>query len=236
MSILTSKMKTARSDHYGSNLKLWYPCDDAGNTMSERIVGADIPDDAASEHDIPHALGMGTTANISIPNLANVNIPKQGMALVVANVSISYATISLSIGNFGAGVGLSLSGAGCGIRNSVGFVSGVTGATGPVAGNPIILSMAWDTSNMYTYVGENADAVLVDTDAISAAISAGLPAALSPVATINGTSSEADIYGIALFDFTTDGLPSDLLAGINWMKDSWLAGHKEIYSGWKSRN
>lgn len=233
MSLLTHKMKSARSDHYGKNLKLWYPCSDTGNIMSERIVGADITDANTCEHDIPHALGMGTNANMSVPNMANAKIPRKGMCLAVVNVGSIFALINIYLGHSN-GTHILLAGAGVSVSIADGVsVGGITGASGPAAGNYMVLACAWDETNLYTYLGEAADATLVDTDALPANVIASLPKTFAPNGQINGAGTESDMYGIALFDFTANGLPDDLVVGMNWMKDHWIKGDKVIYPEWK---
>ena len=231
---ITSKMKTARSDHYGSNLKVWFPCDDtSGDTLTDRINSLVVNDFGSSVYAEPHAVTFDVTAETGT-GIAAVQLPSQGVFFMIQKVVTSFALTSATLGKVDVGsTGVQLSGTGSTLKNSGGTVGGSVGGTA-AAGDIIAMAAAWDETNLYTYYGEDADLALGDTDALTAGLIAALPENLTDSIGFNTSSLPSHVYGLALFDFSTNGLPSDLLAGLNWMKDAWTSGHKEIYSPWKS--
>lgn len=237
MSIVTNKMKTARED-YGSNVKLWFPCNDgSGNIITDLVNGITISDATSATHNEPHAVSILTSANVSVPGLANIRVPKQGALMVMQKVSTSFALTTCILGNSASSAQLVLSGASASMSSSGATYTATGSMAGTVAATNVhCAAMAWNTANLYTYEGINGAAALVDTDALGAGMIAALASGfnLTPYATLN-SAFKSDLYGILLLDFSNDGLPSDLLTGINWMRSKWVAGRKEIYPEWNAR-
>lgn len=236
MSILTPKMKSARSDHYGDNCKLWMPCDDIGNSIVDRINGISISDAGIAGHDEPHAISILSTAQMSIPAMSDIVIPRQGLFVSVLKVATSFALTGPTIGRVDASNrGLQLNGAAATLKTANG-TAGPAMSAGAVAADAVCWAIAYDMDNAYSYEGIGADAALVNTVALSTALKSDLTAgvSLSSFATINSVT-QSPIYGMALFDFSNDGLPDDLLVGINWMRGQWLSGKKTLYEDWKQR-
>lgn len=224
--LLTHKMKSARTDHYGETLKLWWHCSEgSGNTITDRIAGVVATDNATLEWTVPHAAGITTAAPLVGSGIAGKSLPRQGMAILVVKPRVVIALVNVYLGAI-AGTHINLTGNAVTIRTASGeIVSGLTGAT---SATQAVIAAVWDEDNLYTYYGADADATLVDTDSLPAAVKAAIPEMFPDALTF----SENEMYGCALFDFSNSGVPADILTGINWMKDHWLAGDKVIYPEW----
>lgn len=239
MNLLTHKMKSARSDHYGRNLKIWFPASDgSGNDIVDRILGATVTDVVAAEHTEPHAVNFLSSANAVVEEIEGLVIPRRGMVLAVQKVGTSFALTTTVAGHATTFPAITVSGAAAAIA----FGSGANQVSANMAQtaaatNIHVGAAVWDADNLYSYEGINADAALVNTTALTTEVKAHLNAntALKGNMTIN-SSLASNLYGYALFDFSVKGLPSDLLTGINWMKDHWTAGDKVIYPEWVDRS
>jgi hypothetical protein len=237
MSILTNKMKNARSDHYGANCKLWLPCNEiAGNSLTDRVGGLAFPGSGAADYATAHGVNFLSTANSALAALAGISIPKQGVLMMVQKVSTSYGLTGVTLGIAPTGPSINIDGTGAiivipGATSAAAAVSGTAAAT-----NILCAVSAWDTTNLYSYEGINAAAALVTTTALAANMKAALAAntKLTGNFTINNTL-QSIVYGVVLFDFSNSGLPTDLLAGINDMRANWVQGRKQLYAGWKDR-
>lgn len=236
MSILTNKMLSARTDHYGNSCKLWFPCDDTGNSIVSRGGVVTIPDTATAEHNEPHAISLISTATLAGTGIANIQIPEIGIAMAVFKAHAIPAVSSITLGGISAENGILL---GC-LSNSL-QVGAVVEANAPVTAvsgsDYVIHAIAWDTANAYCYFDAAAtiaglSVTLEASSAINASLPPLLPANFTDKVTISNVSP-IDLFGIVLFGFNT-ALPSDVLTGVRTMAANWLKGEKTLYQPWAS--
>ncbi len=236
MTILTNRMKSLRSDHYGSSLKLWMPGDDvSGDTLASRVGGVTVTDDATAEYTEPHAVTIISSLGVAGSNIDSLQLPKKGLILAVVKGQATVALGTMTIGDESStpGVGFLLGESSANFRTGIESPIQLTRATSAASGDYISMALAWDASTITYYFGEDkADMASADSGVITAAQTAELPAPFTDKFRISAVNP-LGIFGIALFDFTNDGLPSDVLAGINWMQAEWHAGRKVIYDAWK---
>lgn len=233
MSKLTHRMKTARSDYYGSNLTIWFPCNaGSGNSITDSIAGITQTDDGSTTYTQAHAVGFNATGNRATNNLGNIIIPKQGLYVGMAKVATSFALTQLILGNSSSGPGMSLAGSALALIG-LGASCSAAVSSSAAAGDTCIWAAAWDTNNIYSYEGKNAAATLQNTTALPAAVKTALGAKTKFDSALTFLD-RSFTYGLALFDFSTGGLPSDLLTQVNWMRARWLVGDKVTPPGWKS--
>lgn len=236
MSIRTNKMLAARADHYGSTCKLWFPCTDTGNNITDIIAGVVIPDAGTAEHNEPHAISIITDANKTGTGISGIQIPRVGMAIAVFKTHAVPAVSTVLLGASVTNNGILL-----GTASNALLVNGNTEANAPVTAvigsDYAAHAIAWDTTNAYCYFDaaatkEGIAVTLESSSAISAAVAAALPAAFTDMVSISAISP-IDLFGVALFDFGS-ALPSDLLTGIQSMTANWFKGEKTLYKPWAS--
>lgn len=233
MSRLTHRMKTARSDYYGANCKIWFPANEgSGNIITDKINSLAVTDSGSATYTTANAIGFNPTANGAIAGLANIDIPKQGLLLTVQKVTTSFALTLVSLGNNTAGPGVLVGGTTAAL---VGLGAACTAnmSQTAAAGNIDCVAAAWDLNNLYAYEGINADATLRNTTALPAAVKTALAAGTNFNGQITINQDRSFLYGAVLFDFSVNGLPADLLTQINWMRQRWLVGDKVLPASWK---
>jgi len=231
MESITNKMATYRQYNNGGACKLFWPCNEgSGDTLTDKVNGIVLTDTATAEHTEPHAVGFVSASLASVTGLDQVSIGATGAALVCLKVGTSFALSDLKIGRVDIGVGLEMSGASTLLHlSSFGSVGGTCPGTA-AAGDVMSVGMAWDSTSLFTYYGEDSDLSLVDTDAFGT-LSTTLPLNFTANASVMNAVASS-IYGIAVWDFDS-GVPSDVLTAFNWMKDHWTQGDKILYPGWK---
>jgi len=237
MSIITPKMKSARTDHYGDNLKLWMTGDDvSGDALTSRVGPVTVDDDGTAEYTEAHAITIIRSSGLTGTGIDGVNLPSTGMLMLVKKSQATMVLSTVSIGNDTTGVGVLLAESVVTFKTGSEASTSLTRTTSATGGDYMAIGVAWDSSAITYYYGEDKnDMASADTDTLTAAQLAELPGAFEDNFRISAINPMG-IFGIALFDFTNDGLPSDLLTGMNWMKDEWFAGSKVIYDAWKTRS
>lgn len=234
MSLLTHRMKTARSDYYGANCQSWFPCEKgSGNLITDKITEATVSDTTAALYTTANAVTLLSTTSGAAANLAKASLKKYGVALMEMKLTTIAALSSVTFGLSSDGnYGILLSASSCMLQvGSIQKAGAPVASAGAVAGDTVVVAAAWDTINLYVYSGKNGDATLELTSALPAGLSTALPRALSPNMSVQITT-QAPLYGAALFGFT-DGLPTDVLTQINWMRQRWLVGDKVLPASWK---
>lgn len=233
MSILTSAMKTNRVVKDFPSLQLFFPFNDgSGNSVSCIKTGASVSDSGTADHNTAHAVEITTSVNTTATGLNKAKLKKHGIALAVfEQPAIVAALCSQQIGDGSGGFSLNATSTQL-LTTTSNFVQGAVGGSA-ATGDIVATAIAWDDTNMYSYYGEDADLALADTDAMPAALIADLVAGteIGEYVTFQ-SSTQGAIFGIVCFSFE-DELPSDLLTGLNWMKDQWLVGNKDLYPEWR---
>lgn len=235
MTILTSKMKTERISNEFPSVKVFFPFNEgSGNAVSCVITGATVSDSGTATHATPNAVEILTGISAEANGLSSAKLGKRGIALAVyEQAEIVPALCVQVLGGDTYAINLS--------AISVDLTAGGSSQTLATGGNPaqgsiVAIGVVWDETYAYLYYGDDTDLALISTTALTAGSIAALASGfnLDDAVTFSQTTRGA-AYGFMVSSFETSAIPSaaDRLTGLNWMKDRWLAGHKEIYPEWK---
>lgn len=236
MSIRTTKMVTSDQYNISPACKVWFPCNEgSGDTITDLISGIVIPDSASAEHDAPHAVTIISTEASSSP-IISIPAGKQIVVLYGSQTVASGTLNKFTLGDI-SGTRIACTGSvgsstvqfedddnvevkdDAGLLTQVAtqncFIAGhLNGVTGDLTSIDSVNNSAMAANTPIT--GSCDGSFTIDpTESGDAAISVATP---------------QHIYGYAIWAFDT--VPSDLVAGLEWMRAAWTAGRKEHYPGW----
>lgn len=232
MSIRTNKMLHDRSSD--DNCILWLPLNEASGTTVYDAISGDAVTLSSADYNTPHAVGAlkGGVGQA----WSALRMPAQGAVLTCVKQNATASFGSHYIGDNAAGtgaVGVSMTPTGQGIIAGGG--STTIAHTEVTGGNYVVYLNYWDETTFYGYLWENAAEAGVS---LAATGSGALPSGFSGIvgqlldALTLGIVSTQPYYGITMFDFSANGIPTNLVSNANQMAQKWMYGEKTLVTDW----
>jgi len=232
MSILTHMMKTAKDDNRGANCKMWMPFNEgSGTSFGDLAGGISSQVDGSAAHTIANTVTMGVanTTETQMPTIGEKVWVLVYMEQVVQ--SVSFCTMSMGTGS-ASDQKISVTESFAAVDEGA-TIYQTTASSSASVGNDVFVAATSDLSTLTHYRGINGGTVAAVNTVDITASGNNIVFDDSSSVLIGSTAFRQHVYGVALFAFS-DGLPSDLVEGLQWMQDQWLQGHKTIYPGWKN--